>query len=464
MKTKTPQQAASRRKSRPAKAPSTGSLRRSRDAQQREEPPQRPSRARPRVRPEKLVVSRTFAQRSRLLLRGLWLDALGIVSLLGGLVLLLSGSWLVSGGLWAMAIHACVCALAMGAGLVCIYMGLAPALATHRIDPRGAVRRFALLSRRTRWKDVYLMGLGDDIALQAGRDEVSLPSSRGFVQRNEQTLLQWWRKALTGSGLRRVPLPSRGLCRTGPWLGACVGLTVGAWLCFAVPGSPSATGIFLVCALTSAALAGGYIAAALHLQRVELKPGCVGKRDLLARRQIDLERVDLIVLDVHELDFTIRWGRIQLFAAGRSLEFRCAGEAYETLSATIVRRCPSAFVFERHTDQVAPPLAQDVAEIQSQAARSAKQAGIRTRAWAIAALGAALLTGLVVAACARQGLWLGAAVCASAMAFWIARAITGLACAHRASMAGREVRRFEMEAWEDPHAAPEDYDILDLIA
>lgn len=464
MKTKAPQQAASRRKSRPAKAPSTGSLRRSRDSQDRPDAPQPPSQARTRAAPEKLIVSRTFAQRSRLLLRGLWLDALGVASVLLGLVLLLSGSWLISGGPWRMAVHVGICCLSMLAGLACVYLGLAPALATHRIDPKGVVRRFALLSRRIRWKHVYLMGLGDDIALQAGRAEVSLPSSRGFVQRNEQTLLQWWRKALTGSGLRRVPLPSRGLCRTAPWLGGCAGLTTAAWLCFAVPDSLWPAGAFLVCALTSAALACGYLAATLHLQRVELRPGSIAKRDLLARWNIRFENVELIVLDVHELDFTIRWGRIQLFAAGRSLEFRCAGEAYETLSATIVRRCPGAFVFERHTGQVAPPLALDVGRIQSQAARSAKQAGIRTRAWAIAALGAAMLTGLVVAACARQGLWLGAAICAAATAFWITRAMTGLARAHRSSVAGKQVRSFEMEAWEDPQAAPEDFDVLDLIA
>lgn len=430
----------------------------------RDEAAQSPRSAKDGPEPKRLIVSRTFTQRSRLLGRGSWRVASGsVIVAVGGVLMLTAGQGLGAGPIRS-AVHLLICAQVMLVGLAWIYLGLAPALATHRVDAKGIVRSFLFLGRRTRWRDVYLMGLGDDIALQAGRAEISLPSSRGFVQRNEKTLLHWWRRAVTGSGARRVPLISRGLHRVGVWLPAASALTLATWLCAGLQGPDSSAGVFLATGLAAAALGCAYVAAWLFVERVTLTCGRLERRDLLARRRLALADVNLIVLHAHELDFTIRWGRVELYADGKCLDFRCAGEAYETLSATIVRSCPRAFVLERHTKQVAPPLADDVADLQDTAAQGARQAGIRSRAIAIAAFGGVLLTGLVALACFQRAMWLGAALCGASCLYWLAGTYTGLARAHRASQAGREIRDFSLEQWEDHSVSPEEDRILDLIA
>jgi hypothetical protein len=61
-------------------------------------------------------------------------------------------------------------------------------------------------------------------------------------------------------------------------------------------------------------------------------------------------------------------------------------------------------------------------------------------------------------------MWLGAALCGASCLYWLAGTYTGLARAHRASQAGREIRDFSLEQWEDHSVSPEEDRILDLIA
>jgi hypothetical protein len=414
--------------------------------------------------PTRLAVPRTFVQRSRLLLAGSWLVGCGLVCIALGVVMLLVTPRAVGGNPVLVGVHFMMAAIGIAGGLACIYAGLAPALARNSVDARGIRRRFLFLPRRVAWRDVYLLGLADDIALQAGRAEVSIPCSRGFVQRHEQVLLGWWRRAVSGSGRRCVPLVARGPNRPGLWLSAGGVLAVAAWLCAAAVVDAGAAGVFFACALAAGALASGYIAAALSVERVELSCRQVRHRRLLARDRVELAEAELVVLDRRESDFKTLWGRIELYARGASVSFRCAGEAYETLSATIVRRCPRAFVWERHTDQVAPPLVEQLDSPKESCSERAAAAAIKRRAGAILSIGAAGLCGLVAATCLHLGMWLASAMASACGLFWAARAAAGWARARRAASARRAIDEFETEQLYDPEIAPEDYQILDLIA
>ncbi len=418
--------------------------------------------------PARLVARRTFSQRGRLL-------AAGIGWIAGGVVLLAIAAaitWLppqsAQTSRWILAGHLAIAALPAGWGLWCLHRGLRPGLVRTVLDARGVRQRIFGLGPSMPWADVGLIELGDDeIRLRAGRGEIKIHSARNFVQRNEPVLARWWRRALTGSGRRLVlQLRSPGR-RPGTWLALASALASGTWLIATVAlGSSLGFSAIYAAAGTGAASAICLLAAGrLAWQKVELTSRTVEVRGGRGRRRLAWEGIGLVSLNKLMLDFKIIRGEIELVTvAGRRLAFQVDGDAYEDLSALVVRKCPRAFVIEHDIAQAAPPLQGGIDNSRDRMVRLCRRHAIRRRGSGILAAGAGALAALGVAMAvqfARPWLTAGGLI-AVAVAGWAA--LQDFARARRASRTASGLGQLDAETWADPSVRPEDDKFFDLVA
>jgi hypothetical protein len=418
--------------------------------------------------PARLVARRTFSQRGRLLLAGTgWIA--------GGLVLLAIAAalaWLrpqaALASRWILAGHLAVAALPAGWGLWCLHRGLRPGLVRTVLDADGVRQRIFGLGPSMRWADVGRIELGDDeIRLRAGRGEITIHAARNFVQRNEPVLSRWWRQALTGSGRRLVlQLRSPGR-RPATWLALASALAAASWLIAAVAlGSALGWSAIYAAAGTGAAATVCLLAAGrLAWQRVELTTRTVKVRGGRGRRRLAWEGIGLVSLNKLMLDFKIVRGEIELVTvAGRRLAFPVDGEAYEDLSALVVRKCPRAFVIEHDIAQAAPPLQGGIDNSRDRMVRLCRRHAIRRRSSGILAAGAGALAMLgVVLAVQMARPWLAAGgMVAVAVAGWAA--LQDFARAARASRTATGLGQLDAETWADPSVRPEDDKFFDLVA
>ena len=420
----------------------------------------------PLVMPDRLIAGRTFAQRSRLLAAGMgWLCA-GAACVAIAAALLLWPPAVAREGLLR-AVHGALSLLPAAGGLCLIHRGLRPALARNVLNARGARQTLLGLGRFVPWSQVYAIELGDEqIRIRAGRRELVIPAARNVVQRHEPTINRWWRKAITGSGRRVVPLLGRNSLRPAVWAWLAGGQAVGAWLAWsvAVAGSYTAAGASAATVLAVAAALAGLRAAALAVERGLLTVEGIQHRTLLRRRSVSWSAVDVVALDRTEFDFTILRGRVDILAGGRRIGLTVDGEAFEDIAALIVRKSPRAYVVEHHTAQAAPPLeAGDEARRES-VTHACRRGAIAVRCGAIIALGLALVSVFGCLIAGRFGLDGLAACCAAAAGICAWAFGRDWRQASRLRQTATRLSELTEAAWEDPSVKPEDDVFLDLVA